>query len=55
MDKEVVHTYSGIIPRKKNKMVPFTETLMGLETVIQSEKSERPKKKNCLLTHICGI
>ena len=45
MDKEVVHTYSGIIPRKKNKMVPFTETLMGLETVIQSEKSERPKKK----------
>ena len=45
MDKDTAHTYNGIIlTHKKNKVVPFTETPMGLETVIQSEKSERPKK-----------
>ena len=56
MDKDTVHIYNGIIlTHKKNNVVPFTETPMGLETLIQSEKSERPKKKKGLLTHVCGI
>ena len=33
---------------------PCAETWMGLETVIQSEVSQREKNKYCLLTHICG-
>ena len=27
---------------------------MDLETVIQSEVSQKEKKKYCVLTHICG-
>ena len=38
MDKEdVVHIYNGILFSHRNKIVPFAETWMDLETVIQSE------------------
>ena len=41
--------YSAI---KRNKIVPFVEMWMDLETVIQSEVR---KRKTNILTHICGI
>ena len=44
--------YSAI---KKNKIMPFAETCMDLETVIQSKVSQKEKNKYCMLTHIHGI
>ena len=46
MDKEdVVHIYNGLLPIKKNEIVPFAEMWMDLESVIQSEVSLTEKKK----------
>ena len=44
--------YSAI---KRNEIGSFVETWMDLETVIQSEVSQKEKNKYCMLTHICGI
>ena len=44
--------YSAI---KMNEMGSFAEMWMDLETVIQSEVSQKEKKKYRILTHICGI
>ena len=44
--------YSAI---KRNKIGSFVETWMDLETVIQSEVSQKEKNKYRVLTHICGI
>ena len=57
MDKEeVVYIYNGILlSHKRNKIGSFVETWMDLETVIQSEVSQKEKNKYCILTHICGI
>ena len=53
MDKEdVVHIYNGIYG---NEIGSFAETWMDLETVIQSEVSQKEKNKYRILTHICGI
>ena len=55
MDKEVVvHIYNGILLSHKNDIGSFVETWMHLETVIQSEVSQKEKNKYCILTHICG-
>ena len=43
--------YSAI---KRKEIVPFAETWMDLETVIQSEVSQKAKTKYRILTHICG-
>ena len=43
--------YSAI---KRNKIGSFVETWMNLETVIQSEVSQKEKNKYCILAHICG-
>ena len=43
--------YSSI---KRNETGSFVETWMDLETVIQSEVSQKEKNKYCKLTHICG-
>ena len=45
MDKEdVVHIYNGILlSHKRNEIVPFAETWIDLETVIQSEVSQKEK------------
>ena len=40
---------------KRNKTGSFIEMWMDLETVIQSEVSQKEKNKYCILTHICGI
>ena len=43
--------YSAI---KRNKIGSFIETCIDLETVIQSEVSQKEKNKYHILTHICG-
>ena len=44
--------YSAI---KRNIIGSLVETWMDLETVIQSEVSQKAKNKYCILMHICGI
>ena len=44
--------YSDI---KGNEIGSFVEMWMDLESVIQSEVSQKEKNKYCILTHICGI
>ena len=57
MDKEVVvyiytvEYYSAI---KRNEIESFVETWTDLETVIQSEVSQKEKNKYRILTHVCG-
>ena len=54
LDKQVVvYIYNGILAIKRNKIGSFVETWMDLETVIQSEVSQ--KEKNKYRMHICGI
>ena len=59
MDKEdVVHIYNEILliySVKRNKIVPFAETWMDLETVMPSEVSPKGKKKYRIISLICGI
>ena len=53
--KDVVHIYNGILLSHKRKEIgSFVETWMDLETVIQSEVSQKEKNKYRILTHICG-
>ena len=40
---------------KRNKIGSFVETWMDLESVIQSEVSQKEKNRYHILTHICGI
>ena len=57
MDKEdVVHIHSGILlsHKKRNEIGSFVEMWMDLETVIQSEVSQKEKNKCHILMHICG-
>ena len=44
--------YSAI---KKNEIMPFAATWMDLESVIQSEVSQKEKKQIPYVTHIYGI
>ena len=44
--------YSAI---KRNEIVQFAETWIDLETVIQSEVSQKEKNKYCIISLICGI
>ena len=44
--------YSAI---KRNEILPFAEMWMDLETVIQSEVSQKEKNKYCILMLTCGI
>ena len=39
---------------KRNEIGSFVETWMDLETVIQTEVSQKEKDKCRILTHICG-
>ena len=64
MDKEDVvythtHTHTHTVEYysaiKRNKIVPFAETWMDLETVIQSEVNQKEKNKYRIISLICGI
>ena len=48
LDKDVVHIYNRTLAIKINEIGSFVETWMGLETVIQSEVSQKEKKTNIL-------
>ena len=54
VDKEyVVHIYNGVLlSHEKNGIGSFVEMWMDLETVIQSEVSQKEKKKLHILTHV---
>ena len=47
----IMEYYSAI---KRNKIGSFVEMWMDLETVIQSEVSQKEKNQYRILTHICG-
>ena len=57
MDEEdVVHQCNGVLlSHKRNKIVPFAETQMYLEIVIQSDVSQKEKNKYCIILLICRI
>ena len=50
-----IYTMEYYSAMKRNETGSFTETWMDLETVIQSEVSQKEKNKYRILTHICGI
>ena len=52
----MAHIYNGILlSHKRNEIELFVVRSMDLECVIQSEVSQKEKKKYCMLTHIYGI
>ena len=57
MDKEDgAHIYNGILlSHKKKEIELFVVRWMDLESVIQSEVSQKEKNKYRMLTHIYGI
>ena len=57
MYKEVVaHIFNGIYSAiKRNEIELFVVRWMDLETVVQSEVSQKEKNKYHILMHICGI
>ena len=48
----MAHIYNGILVIKRNKTELFVVRWMDLESVIQSEVSQKEKNKYCMLTHI---
>ena len=44
--------YSAI---KRNKIVPFAEMWIDLESVIQNEVSQKEKNKYRMLIRVCGV
>ena len=55
MDKDVVHIHNGILAIKRKEIGSFVEMWMEIDTVIQSEVSQKEKNKHRILTHRCGI
>ena len=57
MDKgDAIHIYIGILlSHKKERNWGILGMWMDLETVIESEVSQKEKNKYRILTHICGI
>ena len=56
MDKDdVAHTYNGVFAIKRNEIELSVVRWMDLESVIQSEVSQKEKNKYRMLTHIYGI
>ena len=51
-----VYIHNGIpLSHKKNKIMPFSETWMELETLILSENTQKEKDKYQMLSLIIGI
>ena len=54
MDKE--SKYNGILlSHKKNEILPFAATWMGLEIIILSEVNQTEEDKYYMISFICGI
>ena len=53
--EDMVHMYNGISAIKKNEIIPFAATWMGLEIVILSEVSQTEKDKYHTISLTCGI
>ena len=54
--EDVTHIYNGILfSHKKNEIDLFVVRWVDLESVIQSEVSQKEKYKYRTLTHIYGI
>ena len=54
--EDVAHIDNGILfSHKGNKIELFVVRWMNLESVIESEVSQKEKNKYCMLTHIYGI
>ena len=54
--EDVVHIYTGIlVSSKKNEIGSFVVMWMDLESIIQSEVSQKEKNKYHILMHIYGI
>ena len=52
----MAHMYNGILlSHKKDEIELFVVRWMDLESVIQSEVSQKEKNKYCMLTLIYGI
>ena len=50
-----IYTMDYYLAIKRNEIGSFVEMWMDLETVIQSEVSQKEKNKYHILTHTCGI
>ena len=51
----MVHIYNGILfSYKRNTFESVLMRWMNLESIIQSEVSQKEKDKYCILTHIYG-
>ena len=57
MDKELwyIYTMEYYSAIKRNEIVQFAEMWIDLETVIQSEVSQKEKSKYHIISLICGI
>ena len=55
MDKDVAHIYNGILAIKRNEIELFVVRWMNLESVTQSEVSQKEKNKYRMLTHVYVI
>ena len=53
--KWYIYTMEYYSATTRNKIVPFAETWMDQEFVIDSEVSQKEKNKYCILMQICGI
>ena len=50
-----IHTMGYYSAMKRNEIGSFVEVWVDLETVIQSEVSQKEKNKCRILTHICEV
>ena len=57
MNKEdVIHVYNEILLNiKRSEIMPFAATWIDLQTVIQSEISQKEKNKCHIILLICGL
>ena len=49
-----IHTMEYYSAIKKNEILPFAATWMGLECITLSEISQTEKDKYCMISLICG-
>ena len=57
MDREdwYIYTREYYSAIKREEIGSFVEMWMDLESVTQSEVSQKKKSKFCILIHVCGI